>query len=385
MEELSLDNILSGEQINNLFSNSTEESNDSSPQDNNEEESNKEKEKEKENNITEFTPEGLFGETESVGNEDDNKDQKDTTSTGSDTSSNFYSSIANALVGDGVLQNLDEEEVSKIQNAEDFANVINNYINNQLDEKQKRIEEALSAGIEPTEIQKYENYISTLNGINDEALAKEDQQGENLRKNLIYQDCINKGFSKEKALKMVERSFKVGTDIEDARDALNDNKEYFNQQYTNLIKEAKAEEEKQIKEFKKQAEKLKTSILEEDKAFGDISLDKSTRQKIYNSITKPVYTDPDTGDKLTEIQKYEKENKTEFIKNIGLLYVLTDGFKNINKLVDPKVKKENKKNLRNLEQSLKGNVSFEGGSLSFANNIGQNDPESLYKGWKLDV
>ena len=51
-----------------------------------------------------------------------------------------------------------------------------------------------------------------------------------------------------------------------------------------------------------------------------------------------------------------------------------------------KVKKETKKNLRNLEHTLKGRGNnLGGGNLSFANNSGDNDPESLFKGWKLSV
>ena len=57
---------------------------------------------------------------------------------------------------------------------------------------------------------------------------------------------------------------------------------------------------------------MKKSILEDKEVFGDIQLDKSTRQKIYDNISKPVYKDPETGEFYTTIQKYEKENRVEF-------------------------------------------------------------------------
>lgn len=185
---------------------------------------------------------------------------------------------------------------------------------------------------------------------------------------------------------MVERSLKAGTDIDDAKDALQDNKEYFQKQYNAIIENAKKANEEEEKKLRKQADDLKKSILEEEKAFGEITLDKTTRQRVYDSICKPVYTDPETGDRLTEIQKYEFEHRTDFLKNVGLLFVLTNGFKDINKLVNEKVKKETKKSLRNLEHTLssRGN-NFNNGSLSFANNSGEYDPESLFKGWKLSV
>lgn len=385
MEELSLDNILTEDQINNLFSD--ESIQETPPEDKEPEEEEKKTPEDKEFETTEASPEELFGgKPESVGSEEETKEKKDTTSTRSDTSSNFYSSIANALVEDGILQNLDEESLAKIKTPEDFAEAISNEIKSQLDERQKRVNEALDLGVEPTEIQKYEKFISILDGVTEERLTSENEEGENLRKNLIYQDCLNKGFSKEKALKMVERSIKAGTDIEDAREALQDNKDFYKSQYDSMLAEARKADEEEKKKLKKQSDELKTSILEEEKAFGEISLDKATRQRVYDSICKPVFTDPDTGERLTAVQKYELEHRTDFLKNVGLLFVLTDGFKNINRLVNDKVKKETKKSLKSLEHTLSGRGNnFGGGNLSFANNSGDNDPESLFKGWKLSV
>ena len=387
MEELSLDNILTEDQINSLFSD--EPAQETSQKETNTEEDNKEtpKNKEKEEiETTEADLDDLFGEPESVGSEEETKDKKDITSKGSDTSSNFYSSIANALVEDGILQNLDKDALAKISTPEDFAEAISNEIRSQLDETQKRVSEALELGVEPSEVQKYERFISILDGVTEERLTSEDEEGENLRKNLIYQDCINKGFSKEKAAKMVERSIKAGTDIDDARDALKDNKDFYKSQYNSMLEEARKADEEEKKKLKEQADKLKTSILEEEKAFGEITLDKDTRRRVYDSICKPVYTDPETGERMTAVQKYEFEHRTEFLKNVGLLFVLTDGFKDINRLVNDKVKKETKKSLRNLEHTLSGRGNnLGGGNLSFANNSGDTDPESLFKGWKLSV
>lgn len=386
MEELSLDSILTEDQINNLFSD--EPIQETPPEDKKPEGGDNETPEDKDKDefeATEASPEELFGgEPESVGSEEETKDKKDTTSKRSDTSSNFYSSIANALVEDGILQNLDEDTLAKIQTPEDFAEAISNEIKSQLDERQRRVSEALDLGVEPTEVQKYERFISILDGITEEKLTSENEEGENLRKNLIYQDCLNKGFSKEKALKMVERSIKAGTDIDDARDALKDNRDFYKGQYDSMLEEARKADEEEKKKLKKQADELKTSILEEDKAFGEITLDKATRQRVYDSICKPVFTDPDTGERLTAVQKYELEHRTEFLKNVGLLFVLTDGFKDINRLVNDKVKKETKKSLRNLEHTLSGGSGLKG-NLSFANNSGDTDPESLFKGWKLSV
>lgn len=390
MEEgLSLDNILSEDQVNSLFSGEISENKDEPPKEEKKEE-NKETETEETKSedikTTETTPENLFGQSESVGSEESNKVNEDTSSNTGDTSQkNFYSSIANALVEDGILQNLNDEDLSKVESADDFANLISDYIREQLDDRQKRIDDALSVGVEPTEIQKYEGYIRFLNNISEEQVTDESDAGEDLRKRIIFQDCINKGFSKEKATKMVERSLKSGTDIEDAKDALAENKQFFNNEYNTLIERAREEQVEYQKNIQRKSEEFKKSLLEEEKAFGEVSLDKSTRRQVYEAVTKPVFTTPE-GDHLTLIQKYEYEHSTDFLKNVGLLFVLTDGFKNIDKLVTDKVKKETKKSIRNLENTLSSSGNnFRGGNLSFANNSGDTDPESLFKGWKLSV
>lgn len=377
MEELSLDNILTEDQINGLFSEEeTQESTDNTEE--TPEESNS-----KETETTEVNPDELFGGPESVGSEENNEEKEDINFDESNTSPNFYSSIANALIKDGIFQDLDDKEISKIKSAEDFADLVSNQIKNQFDERQKRIDEALGVGIEPTEIQKHERYLEVLDNITIDKLESEGVEGENLRKNLIYQDYINRGISKERAMKYVDRSFSSGTDIEDAKEALQSNKDFFKDHYDNLIKEAKEEAEKEKEKEIKQAEEFKNNILKSEKAFGEIDLDKTTRQRVYDSVMKPVYTDPETGEKLTAIQKYEMENRTEFLKNIGLVYVLTDGFKKFGNIMQGKVKKEIKKGLRELEHTISNTSRTSNGNLTFMS--GAVDPNSKSTKWDLDL
>ena len=183
----------------------------------------------------------------------------------------------------------------------------------------------------------------------------------------------------------MQKSFNAGTDIDDAREALKSNIDYFRDKYDELVNDVKSEAEQEEKERKEQAEKLKSSILNDKDVFGDLSVDKSTRQKIYDNIAKPVYKDPETGEYFTAIQKYEMENRTDFLKNIGLLFTLTDGFKNLDGLVKGKVKKEVKKGLRELEHTLNNTARTSDGNLKFVSGVDE-DPESFIgKGWNLDV
>ena len=382
-DELSLDNILGADEIENLFVD--DDTQETSPPEENAEDNPK---KETESETTEVDVDNLFTEKpESVGSGKDNtEEQEDTTPKGSSTSpKNFYSSIAKALKEEGIFPDLDDESYSKITEPEDFRNLVEQQIKAGLDERQKRIDKALNVGIEPTEIRKYENTLNFLDDIKEESITDESDKGEKLRKDLIYQDFINRGYSKERALREVQKSFNAGTDIEDAKEALKSNKDFFVDKYNELVNEAKAEAEKDERDRKEQAAKLKSSILEDKNVFGDLSVDKSTRQKIYDNISKPVYKDPETGEYYTTIQKYEMENKVEFLKNLGLIFTLTDGFKNLDGLVKGKVNKEVKKGLRELENTLNNTARTSDGNLKFVSGVDE-DPESFIgKGWKLDV
>lgn len=386
-EELSVDNILGAEEIDNLFVEDDAQETPPPSKDDGEDGSEKKPDNKDKDETTEVNVDTLFTEPESVGSGKENTEEKeDTTPKGDGTSpKNFYSSIAKALKEEGIFPDLDDESYSKIKEPEDFRDLIEQQIKAGLDERQKRIDEALNVGVEPTEIRRYENTMNFLDSIKEENISDEGDKGENLRKNLIYQDFINRGYSKERAAREVQKSFNAGTDIDDAKEALQSNIDYFRDKYDELVNDAKSEAEQEEKERKEQAEKLKTSILNDKEVFGDLSVDKSTRQRIYDNISKPVYKDPETGEYYTAIQKYEMDNRVDFLKNIGLIFTLTDSFKNLDGLVKGKVKKEVKKGLRELENTLNNTARTSDGNLKYVSGVDE-DPESFIgKGWKLDV
>lgn len=380
---LELENILDSDAIENLFTEEAE-TQDTVP----------EKETDKDKPTTEvedINPEDLFTEEpESVGSEEDkNKETKEDTNSikddGTSPKENFYSSITKALIEEGIFPDLDDETASKVKTPEEFAETIEKTIQSRLDKRQKRIDEALNADIEVSEIRKYENTLSYLDSIKDDVISDETEKGETLRKQLIYQDFVNRGYSKERAQREVEKSFNAGTDIEDAKEALESNRDYFNQKYKGMIDEAKQAEAEEIKERKKQAEDLKKSLLGDEKIFDGIQLDRSTRQRIYDTISKPVYKDPETGEYYTAIQKYEMDNRVEFMKKLGLIFTLTDGFKTLDTLVGGKVKKEVKSRLKELEHTLNNTSRTSDGNLKFASGV-QEDPESFINmGYSIDV
>jgi len=382
-----MDNILSPDEVDNLFAGDESQETQVTPPEKQEDDVNKEDNKTT-TEVSDVNPEDLFTEEpESVGSEKvDTQGKEDTTSKediGTSSKTNFYSSIASALKEEGILSALDEDTLSKIKTPEDFAEAMESELKAKLDERQKRIDEALQVGVEPDEIRKYEGTINYLSTITEDAIIDESTDGEKLRKQLIFQDFLNRGFSKERAQRETQKSINSGSDIEDAKEALASNVDYFKKEYESLITEARAEEEADKARIKKEAEELKKSILEEKEIFKGLELDKTTKERVYNSISKPVYKDPDTGEYLTAIQKYEKDNRQDFLKKLGLLFTMTDGFTNLDKLVKTNVTKQVKKSLRELEHTINTTRRNADGSLNFISGV-SDDLESKV-GYELDV
>lgn len=303
------------------------------------------------------------------------KETKENGGNPSDTeegSPNLSSSIALSLVDEGLLQTLDEDRIKSITNAEELIEAFKEDLHNQLDERQKRIDEALNYGLEPTKIQKYESWIATLDNISEDVISAETEEAENYRKNLIMQNFINKGFAEDEAKEMVDRSVESGNDINDAKKALESCKKFFKNEYDKEIKSAKKEYDNRIDEQKKQMEKIEESILNDDDFYAQFEINKTTRKKILDSVVKPVFDD--NGQKITALQKYIKDNPVDSYKVLGTLYVITEGFTKFDNIMKGVVKKEVRKNVQNLERAL-NQTRISDGSLSYQSGIGTDSPK----------
>lgn len=379
MEGLDVGNILDDDQLS-LFGEQEEETPPAQ-----EEETPGEEGGEKKHNTAEVDPDEMFGGSpESVGSEE-HKDEEDTVSVSAGTSPDFFSSIANAFAEEGIFPDLDEETVKGIKTAEDLRKAVDDQIKAGLTEQQKRVAEALDNDVEPSQIKQYENVLGYLDSIDNDSLEAEGDEGDTLRKRIIYQDYINRGFSQQRAQREVEKAFENGTDVDDAKEALESNKSYFKDAYQKILDDAKAKREKEDNENMAKAARIKSSILEGDiKFFGGVDIDKSTRQRAYDAISKPIYKDPKTGQTYTAVQKLELDNSEEFFAKLGLIYALTDGLKSIDGIVKKKVNKEVKRGLSALESKINNTQRDSRGNLRFSSGV--DDTESILgKGMRLDL
>ena len=316
-------------------------------------------------------PKNKEGNQEEELDDDKSKSVEDPSKT-EEGSPNLSSSIALSLVDEGLLQTLDKDRIESITNAEELIEAFKDDLRNQLDERQRRIDEALNYGVEPTRIQQYEQWINTLNNISEETITEESAQGENYRKNLIMQNFINKGFSEDDAREMVERSVESGKDVEDAKKALESCKKFFTDAYNNEIKDAKKQYDKRVEDQKKQIKKIEDSILNDDEFYNKFEVNKTVRKKIFDAVAKPVFDD--NGVKITALQKYMKDNPIDSYKMLGTFYVLTEGFTNFDNIMKGVVKKEVRKSVQNLERVL-NQTKITDGSLNYQSGIGTDNPK----------
>lgn len=298
----------------------------------------------------------------------------------------LYSSIANSLAEDGTLSNLSEEDIKEIKDAESLVAAMKKQVDSMLDDTQKRINDALNAGLEPSQVQQYEQAIQYLNNLTEEDVTAETQEGENLRKTLIYQYQVSLGLNQDRATKMVERAFAGGTDIEDAKEYLELLKEKYQNDYKNLINEgkeqaklAKQKQEEEIKKFKK-------TLMEDKTILGDLAIDAKTREKAFDNWMKPTYKN-EQGQYQSAIQKYIAENPADFQMKVALLFTMTDGFTKMGNVLTQTVKKEKKKAIKDLEAVINNTQRTNSGLLDLS--AGDDDanfrgvkfapPESWYK------
>lgn len=295
----------------------------------------------------------------------------------------FYSSIAKALLDDGIFSEYDGVKTSDINTADDFSDYVEKQISARLEERQKRIDEALNADVPIPVIKQYETALSELDKITDEQLSDEGDNGAELRKTLLYNDFVNRGFSEQRARKEVEKSVSSGYDVDDAREALDSVKKLYRDRYDAAISEAKAAKAEESANEKKLADEVKKGILD-GQFLGGVDVPKQVREKALSSVLKGTVRDKE-GNLYTALQDYERNNRVEFLKNVGLLFTLTDGFKNMDKLIGRQVSKEVKKGIRNLENVLRTSNSLSGGNLSLMDSGSDSSSFASSGKWKLKL
>lgn len=308
-------------------------------------------------------PESVVGSEDSQDEAENETTQDDVENSSSDP--NLFNSITALLVEKGLLS-VDSD--IKVEDEDSFVELFRNQTekiqNDRFNDHQKEYLAKLEKGIPQTVIEKHDTELSQYEKITEEAL-KEDSD---LRQRIIYQDNINRGYSDEKARKLLQRSVELEEDIQDSIEAITSIKEA-----AKLRQQAEqAEIIKQAEEVKKAEEanltKIKNKIKNSTEVIKDFVITENVKNKVEKNMFDVVSKDPNTNIDENLLMKQRREDPIDFDFKLYYLFTITDGFKNFDALT----KSTNSKVVKDLEKAFKSNTRIKDpGSPAYLQ-----DPES---------
>lgn len=298
---------------------------------------------------------------------DDNKSTpSDVTSTdnNSQPSAEHLTLFASALAEEGVLS-LDEDD--KIESFDDLAKVVEKTIRQNelagLTPTQREYLKAIENGITHNEFVQTQQKIADVSNIKEETV----KENEDLQKQLIAEDFISKGYSKEKAEKLAQRSFDLGENEADALEALKAKQESVLKEKEALEKQRAEDLKNQEKQVKETLEKVKKQVFDEkSEVIPGFKFNKKVAEEVYKSMTQPIdYAE--NGQPISRSQKLRMDNPIDFEHKLNYLLVMTKDFTDFSAFDNTNKTKKSKQFLDKLTDS-----SSSGGAGGFVN-LGDTD------------
>ena len=232
---------------------------------------------------------------------------------------------------------LDEGEELKLETSEDFLTLVDKIKATALkteqsdwSQEQKEYFEALNKGVPHEEVVKYQQTQQSFNSITDAVL--EDEANEELRKKIIKAGYRAQGLDDDDVEKFTESIFNDGADVEKAKKFLTkfkaDEAKVFQAKQAETERQLKAQQEEAIK-TKKEFKKFVDTI---DVLGPDIKVTDQLRRKLYDGMTKPVYTD-EQGNTYDVLSNFLREEGYKGRAVLTAMILETGGLKkNLDKL-----------------------------------------------------
>jgi len=275
---------------------------------------------------------------------------------GEQTSPQLFNTLAATLKEQGVLTSVDESSLKNIKDVEDFIEVMKSQIKEQefadLTDTQKEIVTGIREGATEDTVSQFKNAMTQLDAITPEMMEKD----VNVQRDLIYQDYLSKGVSKEKAASLVERSEKGGFLASDSKEAHANLREVVTARFEASKQKDIAEKDAADRQAVKDAAALKESILESKKVM-NLEVPEATRKEVYEEMMRHVSINPVTKAPENALMKYQRENPTEFSQKLYFLWKASNGFENL----DYFGQKKSSSNLKDLERAIKQSTHVAGG------------------------
>ena len=274
------------------------------------------------------------------------QDANDDISQNSSTlSPKFFSSLVQALKEGGILEDIKDDD---IKSQDDFFKVLEDVIKQRefadLNDAQKEYLEALREGIPHEDIIAHQQNIEAYNSITDDAIEEESTDGEDLRRTIITNNYLSKGFSETKAKKLIDKIFESGEDVDEAKDALNELKTIEKQTFEQ--NKAKLAEQKKIqqKAEKESIDKLNKIVKETKEIIPGLAIPQALKNDVIKGLTQPVAFTEDNRP-LDIISKFLYDNPIDGRFKLAYILKATKDLTNMGVLENKKAKKDAWKNL----------------------------------------
>ena len=277
----------------------------------------------------------------------DNVEGGDATSTDS-SPNNPYSSFAKTLAGS--LPYLDLED-KKITSAEDLLKVYEESIEEEvktrqfleLNDNQKYYLEALKSGVPEQDVQENISFEDSINNITKEDIESDPE----LRKGIIKQAFLVRGFNEAEANKQVDRSISVGEDIEDAVAYQGSLSKYVADKKEAELTKVRTQQAAHRKKLDEDLVILKSTIDKPEEILPGTNMSPKFKTELYDMITKPA--GQVEGRDVNWLAKFLNEDPVNNQLKLAYMFKVTDGFKNIDKASG---KKARSKAVKDLDQVL---------------------------------
>ncbi len=275
----------------------------------------------------------------------------------------------------GVLRTLDDKTLASVKEASELKDLFQQEIENlrsedqkRLAENQKRLEEILSTGMNPSAVQFYERETKRLNDYDEKMLEEEGPNGDEARKAILTLQYRLKRYSDEDMKELIDKSFDSGKDRDDAKKALRFCRETYDNAYKNAVAEAKEAREKQLEDNRKRMEAMREEVMNGKGYLEDLKVGKSQREEIFDYIGKPTYELKDAdgnvvrdskGDpvKVSGLTKFCREHTDEANRLFATILVLTNEGKDFSKLFKGPVSEAEKQINKRLEDAFVNGTS----------------------------
>lgn len=264
-------------------------------------------------------------EQEDTKDQEEVEDKDDTPGSSKSTddlsSDPFALVYAKFLLESGSISSLDEEALKDVIDKEGEAAALQYLIQGELDTVkndlmtslegyQKEYAELRELGVNPEEASGALSSLEDVEAISDEVVEKEDN--EQLRRNILtalYQETTQ--FSEDRIKKLVDRSFELGDDVQEAKEALSGLKKARKDYVESLKQEQVKQREAQTKQQQEALKNLKEKINSFEGVVPDQKINKATKTKLEKMLTTPV-KQLENGQVLNAVWAKRAENSLEF-------------------------------------------------------------------------